>query len=599
MSLPPRRAQLAVGAAALLATVIATYPVLLLGRSYVSPNNAGTPLLYPEPPYVLGSPDAIIEDTRGSDIWATTLQSVPHSHIEREALANGEFPLWNRYNAIGRPLWGQGLAFLFDPLHWLTLLSPDLALGWDLKFVAHRFVFATGIGLASFAATGVWLPSAMVATVAPFAGIYSYRLCHPAVFALTYAPWLLLAWFWLARAVNSPQRIKAGILIVVCSSLVLLSATPKEGAITLVAIHTAGALALALSPGGWRQRANRLATGGIAVAASALITAPHWLIFFDTLAESVTLYDKASVSFAGVHQALGLFVSPLVPGVPPPGLNAPAWIFVIAAILTPLGLFARRELFACFLVAAVLLALSFGVVPASWYMKIAYLARVGHIGDVFVTAALPLILVGSAFGAESLLAVSRRRAALLVGIVAVALLCLVLGIQRTTPTDDEAWRAVLLLLPFAAVLPLCMAFWHRSRQFVPAVALCVGAVLLLPGGLHVETGVQRIDRLLLQPRLRATLDLSSPAVKAVHNSASQPGRAVGLDWLLHAGSQALYELEGLGGCRSTRSQRIPRDGRHGGTVPNGILADYGSVEGSRSTSATARYAQRRLFIRST
>ena len=56
--------------------------------------------------------------------------------------AHGELPLWIRNNGAGRPLWGQGQTFLFDPLHWLTLLAADPSRGWDLKFVAHRLVFA-------------------------------------------------------------------------------------------------------------------------------------------------------------------------------------------------------------------------------------------------------------------------------------------------------------------------------------------------------------------------------------------------------------------------------------------------------------------------
>jgi hypothetical protein len=93
---------------ALLATVAATYPVLFLGRSLVAPNNNGTPLLYGEAPYAPGSTDLVIENVRGSDVWAAVLQEVPHSNVQREALAKREIPLWNRYNAGGRPLWGQG-----------------------------------------------------------------------------------------------------------------------------------------------------------------------------------------------------------------------------------------------------------------------------------------------------------------------------------------------------------------------------------------------------------------------------------------------------------------------------------------------------------
>ncbi len=56
-------------------------------------------------------------------------QDVPHSVVERRAIADREMPLWNRYNAAGRPLWGQGLSYMLDPLQWLTVVTPDPALG--------------------------------------------------------------------------------------------------------------------------------------------------------------------------------------------------------------------------------------------------------------------------------------------------------------------------------------------------------------------------------------------------------------------------------------------------------------------------------------
>ena len=83
-------------------------------------------------------------------------------------------PLWNRYNAAGRPLWGQGQTFLLDPLHWLTIVTPDLTLGWDLKFIAHRLLFALGIGVATLLATGAAVPAVIAATAAPFVSVYLF-----------------------------------------------------------------------------------------------------------------------------------------------------------------------------------------------------------------------------------------------------------------------------------------------------------------------------------------------------------------------------------------------------------------------------------------
>ena len=118
---------------AVMATIVSTYPVLLLGRNLFTPNIGAVPMLYGDAPFTPGSTDRLYEDPRGSDVWAAILQDVPHSIVQRVALAQGEIPLWNRHNAAGRPLWGQGLTFLVDPVHWLTLVTPNVALGSDFS----------------------------------------------------------------------------------------------------------------------------------------------------------------------------------------------------------------------------------------------------------------------------------------------------------------------------------------------------------------------------------------------------------------------------------------------------------------------------------
>ena len=95
---------------------------------------------------------------------------------------------------------------------------------------------------------------------------------------------------------------------------------------------------------------------------------------------------------------------------------------------------------------------------------------------------------------------------------------------------------------------LVQALRRAPGRVLPTVAaLSLGALVLLPGGLHVETGVAAIDHLLTQPRMRVDFTATSPAVDAVHRVMTEPYRAVGLGIILRAGSQALYGLEGLGG----------------------------------------------------
>src|SRR5262249_20364082 len=190
-----RRPHWIIACAALLGTVAAMYPLLFLGKSLVSPNNGGAALLYNHAPFTPGEKDLSLEDIRGADNGAEMWAFVPYSQMQRVALAQGEIPLWNRYNAAGRPLWGQGQTQLLDPLHWVTLVTSNVALGWDLKFLLHRFVFALGTGAAVFALTASWPSAALMALVAPFASYFLFRLNHPAQFTFTYAAWMMWAWF--------------------------------------------------------------------------------------------------------------------------------------------------------------------------------------------------------------------------------------------------------------------------------------------------------------------------------------------------------------------------------------------------------------------
>jgi hypothetical protein len=112
----------------------------------------------------------------------------------------------------------------------------------------------------------------------------------------------------------------------------------------------------------------------------------------------------------------------------------------------------------------------------------------------------------------------------------------------------EIWVIALVLFG-AAVLPLCIrAVGRAPARVLPKVSLLVlGALVLLPGGLHVETSILALDRMLTQPRLRAQIDAVSPAITAIHRTMTEPQRTIGLGANLRAGSQALYGLEGIGG----------------------------------------------------
>lgn len=535
---------------ALAMTTLATYPLLLLNRSLVTPNNHGLPMLYDEAPFVPASTDIVIENTRGSDVAATMWQEVPHSHVQREALAHREIPLWNRYNATGRPLWGQGLTHFLDPLHWITLLAPDPALGWDLKFVAHRLLFSFGVGLAGFAITGAWLPSGVMAAAAPFAGVFLFRLNHPAIFSLTYAPWVLLAWFGLASATASRARAHAATILALASALLLVGSTPKEAFVTLLSTHGVGALAVLLSPGSGESRRLRWVSAAWAGAAFLLLTTPHWMVFFQTLKTSVTVYDQAYVDLAELRHVAGLFLGGVMPGNAAPGLHLLGLVTTVAGFMSLDRSDQRHAAVACALGIVTVAAVAFGALPASWLLRIPLVAQIGHVHETLLTAVTPLLLIFGALGVQTLLTASARRVLGVTVATGLAAGCL-LAVVRETAWDDRFDRwAVGLMMSIAIIFPVSLFSVRRAPHSLLAMAVLAlsGLILLLPGGLHARSGIEPLDRLLIQPRPRVRLDTASPAVMAVHRAATTPARTVGVEGVLFPGSQALYELESIGGA---------------------------------------------------
>lgn len=541
------RPSAAIVSAAVCGVMLSAYPVLFLGRSLFSPNNGLNRLLYQNPPLTPGTSDRTIEEVRKSDVATATGMFLPFAQIQRESLGRLEVPLWNRYNAGGRPLWGQGYGFLFDPLHALALVVPNLSWGLDLKYLGHRLVFALGIGLAGYWLTRSWSAAAIVAGSVPFIGIYTYRLNHPQPFAMTYVPWVLIAWWQLSHCDSSTRR-RALLLLTVATSLVIFASLPKEMVLCLLASSGAGVLMVLTARGSWGNKlwALSAALGGGILAI--LLTAPQWLVFADTLRQSETAYDRPYALFGTTPHALAFFLGPVTAGDVLPGFHALLLVALASTLCAPRRLLANRPVFACALVAVVLTAVAFGAIPERILIRVPLLASIGHVHDVCLTAAAPLLLVVSVFGIAMLLE-SSAWFAMSVALLTAAAAAALLGIELADPVPDRfETLASIPLLAAAVALPLALGGIVRARQtLVRPVAGGLGVILLLaPGGLHSETSLTSLNAMLFQPRPRVVYESSAPVLDLIHQ-ASEPSRVAGVEWVLFGGSNGLYRVEGLGG----------------------------------------------------
>ena len=204
---PQRRQTAVVAAVALIATLLACLPIIFLHQSFLGPGNGNFPYFYSTCPFVVGTSDCRTEDIHGADTGAMALAFFPAVVVQQQAVTQfGEFPLWNRYNSSGITMVGQGQMMLGDPLNWLQWLVGVDALSLDIKFIFLRFVFAAALGLSVLTVTRALRPSVMVAFAAPFVGYFIYRVNHPAIFTLCYAPLISLAWLRLTYPTHPRGR---------------------------------------------------------------------------------------------------------------------------------------------------------------------------------------------------------------------------------------------------------------------------------------------------------------------------------------------------------------------------------------------------------
>ncbi|HEY1847574.1 MAG TPA: hypothetical protein VGG37_00145, partial [Opitutaceae bacterium] len=280
-----------VAAVSLAATLAANFPVAFLGRSFVSPN-LGVALLYGQPPWLPGHQSGEEGDPHKADVAALLWHHLPLSMLEHRAVEAGELPLWNRYDSAGLPLLGQGQSAFTDPLNWLPIEADGAAWAWDAKFLVAKWLFAIGSGLCAFLLFR-HLPSALlIAASSPFLGFFVYRISHPAIFSLCYAPWILVAWHFCTGAASRRGAVLAFAGLIAANWMEMSSGTAKEAYVLLLSLNFAGACLLLLSRRTLSQKALLLCGAAAAGILFAALSAPLWITFSRALRTSYTSYNS-------------------------------------------------------------------------------------------------------------------------------------------------------------------------------------------------------------------------------------------------------------------------------------------------------------------
>lgn len=559
------------------AAILSCYPIVFFGMSFAHP--AGTGALYSGAPWFPGLPiDATYENFRGSDLGPTPWSNVPNTVVQFDSMfSHFEFPFWNRFVGGGIPLFAQGQSLIGDILHWIPLSMDGSSIGWDIKVVISKAVFAAGMGLLVYRLTGGLLSGVLIAISSCFLGFFAYRFNHPALFVLTYAPLVVLQWDRLGRVLglpNPPLRacVSQGLFLAVFAWLQFNAGTPKEGVITAVFVHTLGALLFLVNiiPRWGLSRSIGLTSGmGFALF---LITAPYWLLFLDALGKSYTQYDVPGVSTFPTWAFVGFFDNLFFERLFGSLSGASTNLFVLFSMSSAmLGLRTPQSsiVYAIWGLFTFAFFIAYGLIPHSILIVIPFINKIQHVGTTFSVPMMILSLVIAGYGIQNYLAASeKRKRDILFFALAVFFSLWIVSLWQSPVSDpisiivEERYILGFSIL-FLVVLSLSVnirSVLRKANYGLVIFSVCFVA-LHIRHGLHLFTGVNAVDRFVTNPTQRPDFSIKSSAIeylkKEISNS-EEPTRVIGEGGVLFPGSNVRYGLEGLVPVEALRSQNYEK-----------------------------------------
>lgn len=294
---PPRwRLEIATQAILLVGMLAVMFPGVFLRGELAS----GADLLFQSPPWQAYAPPG--HERPGNEVMPDIVTAMlPYYALTQQALARGEWPLWNPLEMAGMPLhancqsatlYPPRLLHAFLDLHVATSLYCLLKL-WLCGMTA--FACARGLGLGLFAARFFSLAWAFNA--------YNFTWCYwplPDVSA-----WLPVLFYGVEMAARGQAR-RAQHGIAAGGALLLLAGHPETA---FTAALGAGVYFFARLSIAWPGRALVLRAIGACAAGwtlALLVTAALWLPFLEYLVNSYTLHERTGEDFGNYIAPIGL-----------------------------------------------------------------------------------------------------------------------------------------------------------------------------------------------------------------------------------------------------------------------------------------------------
>ncbi len=581
VALKRERPRLALALCAGVAAIISSYPVVFLGKSFVSPNT--TVLLYDRLPTVPGYSDTHAEDVRGADVGAMMWQHLPYTVQLNHALRAGTLPLWNRFASCGVTLLGQGQSMFGDPLHLLVVAANGAPWAFDLKYVLVKALFGCGLGWCVWALTRDFAASAILTFGSVFIAFFNYRLNHPSIFTMGYAPWILVAWFHLVGTADRRSFRNALLLWYAANWMVLTSGTVKEAYLLVLSLNVTGALIFFTAVSQPGQKLRRGVILGLAAIAFILISAPLWWSLLEALSSSYTNYDAPRIIQNPGQWLIGLFDDLFYREFQPKhNVHKPAANFLVLlgflwALLQPHRLFATRALVIVLSSFLAALALAFRFGPPSWaptwVLAVPLLRNVYNLDTIFSCIALIhlCVLAGWGFSAarQPLAAGQAARYGWMMLAVVVALFAVYFGIAPSGLAEPHVWAgwsgltldqgivyANVILLPLAASVLIYLAARHvrgAPLTYGAAAGAIVALVILLARhGQHLRFTPTTY---IAAPGVRADLQIPSASVEFLQrHTKDEPSRVLGVARTFFPGFGTIYGLEVINGANALENR---------------------------------------------
>ncbi len=563
----PKKAILFVG---IISTISSCYPVVFFDMSFISP--AGIGGLYSGQPWIPGfQDDDIRKDFRGSDLGAMQWSMAPNSVVQHDALFRDfEFPFWTRFVGAGVPLFAQGQSMIGDVLHWIPVVMDGSAIGWDIKFILSKAIFAIGIGLLVYRLTDKLSAGLLITISSCFLGFFAFRFNHPAFFVLTYSPWIVLQWDRLGQvfSLQNPPKLSSilnGILLALITWIHLNAGSPKEGVITACFMHTLGVLSFLIHilPKFGRIRSFLFACG--LVFALAMITAPHWLLFLDALGKSYTVYDIPNASTFNPWMIVCFFENFFFQ-IFNNNLSAPALnLFILFGMLSAffnLRFHQSHMVYGSWFLFALAMATAYGFIPKAILISIPFINKIQHIGDVFSVPMMIIALIIAGYGIRDYLLnseKSKRQIIIFLGIIT-AFLVLIFSFNGKIWKDVNVLIIITFVIAFIALAQLYQYTGSASKngRIVFLVLVSCFIMLHIRHGMHLTSGINLIDNFIIQPSRRGDYSIKSKAIEYIKTVAKAPIRVIGEGDVLFPGYNSRLGLEGIVSVEALRNKNYEK-----------------------------------------